>query len=355
MKKVLLRILFCGSLPVILFGAGAAPQSAEPLWRRDLSTAFGKAVCAGEIGDKPLAAWAAQAYDAQIEAHLVASRHGQPVATEDLAKRARGLASLRSLAGYSYGLCEGGQRGWIAVVPAPTALKLGQDQWTLPQADLERLCSSYRVDFASRHVDAVRGLKQLVTFGSTVSTKDLGDGTVSLTCQPRAPRWQGPVLWYLAPVGKGPETTPPDSDGVATATSTTALVPWLQRLRASQGLPPMAASEALNEAAANLAADGSLVHNRQLLQQATAAVKTKNIELLGEDRVRAHDIASMAWLLWNSPRHRQLLLNKDANIVGIASRAIDDDQLAVLVIGKGQAVNTSLRTPTNKAGAAVIK
>lgn len=356
MKKVLLRILFCNTLLVMLVAAGAAaPQSAEPLWRRDLSTAFGKAVCAGEIGDKPLAAWATQAYDAQIEAHLVASRHGQPVATEDLAKRARGLASLRSLAGYSYGLCEGGQRGWIAVVPAPTALKLGQDQWTLPQTDLERLCSSYRVDFAARQVDAVRGLKQLVIFGSTVNTKDLGDGTVSLTCQPRTPRWQGPVLWYLAPVGKGPETTPPDGESIAAATSTTALVPWLQRLRASQGLPPMAASEALNEAAANLAADGSLVHNRQLLQQAEAAVKTKNIDLLGEDRVRAHDTASMAWLLWNSPRHRQLLLNKDANVVGIASRAIDDDQLAVLVIGKGQAVNTSLRAPTNKAGAAVVK
>ena len=354
MNRVVLKVLFGSAVVATLCGASPAPTaSAPPQWRQDLGPAFGATVCAGEVAGKPFAAWAAQAYDAQIEGHVVASRSGHAVALDQLGTRARSLAALRYMAGYSFGLCEGGQRGWIAVVPAPKPLVLGQEQVALPVLELERLCSSYRVDFAARDGGAAGGLRSVVINSGIVSVKGMGDGVLSLSCQPRTPRWQGPVLWYLAPVGQGPEMAPPDAESFAVSSAASALVPWLQRLRAKQGLVPLASSDQLSEAAANLVADASLVHNRQLLQKAAAAAKVNDILLLGEDRVRAHDVASMAWLLWNSPRHRQLLLNNDANAIGLASRAIDDDQLAVIVVGKGQALNTSVGTSV-KAGESKI-
>jgi len=356
MKRAVLKALFGSAVVAILCGAAAAPTaSAPPQWRQDLGPAFGAAVCAGEVGGKPFAVWAAQAYDAQIEGRVVASRSGHTVALDQLGIRARSLASLRSMAGYSFGLCAGGQRGWIAVVPAPKPLQLGREQVALPMQELERLCSTYRVDFAAREGGVAGGLKSMGISSGIVSVKGLGDGVLSLSCQPRTPRWQGPVLWYLAPVGRGPEMGPPDAESFAAASATSALVPWLQRFRAKQGLVPLASSDQLNEAAANLVADGSLVHNRQLLQKAATATKVKGTQLLGEDRVRAHDVASMAWLLWNSPRHRQLLLNNDANAIGLASRAIDDDQLAVIVVGRVQLLHTSVGVSAKAAESKVAK
>jgi hypothetical protein len=325
--------------PVLAFASllaapafGLTPASAlTPVERKDVVDGFGAVFCASEAAPSalPLSLWEKGITDAQIEGRALVRRLGREASVQMAERKARTLARMRRYLGYAHGTCTDG-RAWAIGLPAPEPLVRQGDELLLPQAALREACESWRVDFAR---NAGGDAEQLHAAAGKVSLKGLDDGVVSLTCQPHAPGWRGPVEWHMSPVGKAPGTLPPKPEALTVGKSAEeGLIAWVNRIRTAAKLPPLAPRDELTREADMLAIDPSLTHNRKLLRKATEALASQKLRLIGEDRVKGRDTSEMAWLLWHSPRHRALLLDKKATGIGIALRKAGDGELAVLVV-----------------------
>lgn len=321
--------------------------------RRDLAGRLGPRVCGG-IPAEPQSLWELGIFDAQIEGVLLSSKtqfEGGLLAFAQ--KKSRLLARLNHLGGYAYGLCPDGAKAWAVAVPSPELITppSSDRKLLLPIASLKARCASYTVDFAAER----GGLPQKVPVDKKdfVDTKAMPSGVVSVTCQPRAPSWQGPVLWAMVPVKRDGDVKLPivlQSDEKNSLSDN--LARWIGQIREKEGLPPLVRHAELDHYAELLAIDGSLRHNRT--QQALIAQKLRDTSTspIGEDRVRARDLSSMAWLLWHSPRHRGLLLDPGATAVGIGLKSVGPETLAVVLTGKTVNKTTVLR-PDNGPGKAL--
>lgn len=313
-------------------GAYAKPAAkpSGPAERQDVGQNFKAAACDEKASGLPFASWSAGVFDAQIEGRRLETASGLPVAPDQARRKARALARVKRYEGYAAGLCDNGA-AWVAAFPSALPLvAVDKDHLKVPVAALERACESWRADYAS----AKGGVPQkLAPKGDLIGLKGLHDGVVSITCQPQKPRWQGPVLWYLYPVGNGPAKEAPATDTMATGEAAAGLPAWVNRVRIGEGLKPVAFTKAMSEEANILTIDSSLTHNRLLLKRASDSLSGHAIHFLGENRVKGANPAASAWLLWNSPRHRALLLDKEATVAGYAQREIRGERMSVLVFG----------------------
>ncbi len=317
--------------------------------KRELGEAFGKAVCDGTVGDDTGTAWKLAVFDAQVEGRRVSPLGGLKLKPEQMDRKAKTLARLRGVGSYASGLCADGT-GWAVALPASAPLTADANGIVrLPVQDLSEQCESYRADFAP----AEQGTPRTLSVASgTIPTAKLGDGVIGVTCQPKAPRWRGPALWYLYPTGKGPAASVPEGEIFAEHAAqpiADLLSAWVNRIRLKEGLKALEFKAELGEQASNLAVDGSLAHDRQLLKKTASILQeTAQLKLIGEDRVKGKDAVRMAWLWWNSPRHRSLILNPGATAAGLASRSVGDEQLAVLAVAVSAPLQTA-KAPTRKA------
>ena len=344
------------TLTSALLLSGAAPSDLTSVRRDDIPREFSTLVCEGKMGSSPQVAWGVGVYDAQLDGQFL-SRIG--LKTLDPAKveqRAQTLAVMKRAGGYASGLCDHGRRGWIMALPAPAPVTNPRDNMLqLPSAALIDKCQSFRIDFASNQ-DFFP--KQVHVNNGQINLNGLGDGVISLTCQPKTPLWQGPILWFRYPVGRGPSEAVPAADALTGAAGLKGLHGWINKIRGIANLAPFEQNEALNDAADKLAVYRSLTHNRTLLRGAAKLLGELDINLLSEDRVKAPNVQTMAWLLWYSPRHRASLLRRDASLLGLSSAGDGgdqngDDQITVLVIGSYARIDKAkkkslLIPPTNQ-------
>jgi hypothetical protein len=390
MLRPLARLVVAAPLAVVLAAAGPAPKSTSvapqrasqpepptaappsdagaptggPQKRRDVPAAFAAAACsrnAAATASQPAApatpaslsqtAWSAGVFDAQIEVNRVTTRNGLPLPPARLERSGRALAQIRRYGSYATGTCKDGS-AWIAAFPSPKPAKLAKngDTLTLPIAALRSTCDSWRVDFAPAAGGRPR---RLAPTGDHVALKGLGDGTVGVACQPLKPRWQGPVSWFLAPVGKGPASTPPEAAALSGQGSAGAqLAGWVNRVRAKEHLEPVVLSDELTRDISILTVQASLAHDRLLLKRVGDSLAARQQKLVGENRVQGRDAAAMAWLLWTSPRHRDLLLDGSANLLGVTERSVGSDTLAVMVLATGKPLaSAKASTPKSRADA----
>jgi uncharacterized protein YkwD len=153
----------------------------------------------------------------------------------------------------------------------------------------------------------------------------------------------GPVLWYLTPLFGGPQTLPPESEALSHGELSRSLALWINKIRYKEGLKALHFDRDLEIFAGFLAKNGSLMHDRYQLKSIFHKMKDSHVSPLGEDRVRAPDALTMAWLLWNSPRHRGLLLSPEATAIGVGSRTLGAESLAVILTGKDSLRSAALR------------
>jgi hypothetical protein len=338
---------------VLAAAAWAAPAHAAPkadggrvqhVMRKDVSAPFAAAACDGRLGASPRLAWEAGVFDAQIEGRLLTPIAGAALTPSRLERKAKALARARKFGGYAFGPCPNGS-GWVAAFPAsaPLAMDAASGTAVLPVSELEERCASWRVDFAKQEGGFPKPVTVAQKPRGTVRLGALGDGVASVTCQPRAPRWLGPVVWYLLPTGKGPADQPPAAEALSGGEAPqVSLATWVNRVRTREGLAPLEWTSELKDAASVLTVQPGLAHDRLLLQRVSARLADQSVTLHGEDRVRGADATSMAWLLWTSPRHRDLLLRRDATAGGVSARTLPDGSwLAVVVTGAESPLRTA--------------
>jgi len=348
--QALTKTLFTFTSALLL--SGAAPSEMTSVRRDDLPREFSTLVCEGNMGSLPQIAWNLGIYDAQLEGQFLSRIGLKKLDPAKVAQRAQTLAVMQRAGGYAYGLCDHGRRGWILALPAPAPiLSPSANTLQLPSAALADRCQSFRIDFAGNQDFFPR---QLQANNGRLDIDGLGDGVVSLTCQPKAPHWQGPVLWFLYPVGKRSLGIVPATDALTATDGLNNLHGWVNKIREMTHLAPLASNEALNETADKLAVDRSLTHNRTLLKGATKLLGDLDIRMLSEDRIKGQNLQTIAWLLWHSPRHRESLLRRDATMVGLSSAGQGHEQIIVLVTGSDTSIDTAKKKPAQSSAASQL-
>ncbi len=315
------------------------PTAFAQSFRTDLQQALQKTLCQEpqRIPDTR-SLWQLGIFDTQMDAAWIKSSDDQHTLFEaDVAQIASEQASSKKHQGFAYGLC-GPHLAWILSSPAAAPIT----QWT-PDGLVFNLkllhdrCKTFDLTYAH----ALRGRpKQIASFPSlkeetlTVHPELLEPGTIGLTCHPDDKTKQGPELWTLIPIKKlKAEKVPGFSSSSASEISS--LISWIQSIRQIQGLKPLKTENTLLSKFANqLVQDTSIRHPRALLLEQRKLLAKKQIKILGENRVKAASTEQMAWLLWYSPTHRQLLLHKSASALGFDVARLQHEKLLVLVLAK---------------------
>jgi hypothetical protein len=311
--------------------ASSTALAKAPNQRKDLSKKIAKIVCADKKIDLKNS-FANKIYDAQIDGQLLFRINGGKSSIKDAARKARAMAKTRKYHGYAFGVCDSGV-GFSAATPAPMPLR---GKTLLPRVSLNKHCKSWRADFASAKPIAPRRLK-IIKGKISLPNKN---GVLSVTCQPKKPRWLGPVQWYMAPVGKGPGKTPAKKiltkSGGTREQQLASLYKWINETREIVGLSKLIINENLEFSADTLAIGKRLSHDRKMLRSTEKNLKPTGIHLIGENRVKSSNLEQLATLLWNSPRHRGLLLNKKATYIGANISSNQVESFAVITVGSSR-------------------
>lgn len=303
-----------------------------PVERKDIADSLGPALCTSPTVPSalPLGLWEKGISDAQIEGRLLEQRFSVEINLSQAQRKAKSLARMRRYQGYAYGTCSDG-RAWALALPAPAPLERTGEKLAVPALALHETCESWRVDYARNNGGTSVPLR---SHGGTIDIKTLEPGVVSVSCQPRKPRWQGPAQWYLTPIGLAPSAEVPGAESLKNGqTSEAGLIAWINQVRSQNQRRPLVVHADLTSEAGILAIDPSLTHNRKMLTAASTTLAGQKLRFLGENRVKGRDLHEMAWLLWYSPRHRSLLLNEEARWLGVTLRNTREGKLAVIVIG----------------------
>ena len=318
MNKILATAAF-----MIFSTASFAAQVAEH--RADVKEQLQHLICAESPQLDARTTIALGIYDAQIDIRLIESIAGTAVTEKMLVKKSKALAAMKRYLGYTQGICTD-RKGWVAALPAPEPLIRTDDGFEIESNALSSACKIHRYDFAATKA----GVSSRLPDSKKIRTSKLGAGIIEVTCQPAFPRWQGPIVWYLAPtsvdaLAEKPKLTNPEDRA-------TSLALWIASIRSNEGLRPIILNDSLNRAAELLTIDSSVTHNRANTDSMREKINAADsLRVLGEIRVRGQTPEDLAWMLWHSPRHRDLLLKEEATSYGIAIKEVGTELLAVFL------------------------
>jgi hypothetical protein len=282
--------------------------------------------------------WQKNLFETQLDAAWIRSADvRQPLLIQDLAKVALEQAKAKRHLGFAYGLCST-HEAWILSSPAAAPLS----QWTSEglkfdlkstRAHCEKVALHYAGALKGRPKDIIK-IKSTDEDSLLVHPALLEPGTIGLTCYPADKKNQGPELWSLLPIHNVkaagiPHFSTQHHEG------TNGLIQWIQLIREAEGLKVLQTEIPLLRKFANqLAAESSIRHPHAQLMAQKRLLAKKKINILGENRVKATTNEQMAWLLWYSPTHRQLLLHKSATALGFDMARLQHEKLLVLVLAK---------------------
>ena len=294
--------------------------------KRETSEAMTSAFCAVATDETLL--WQAGIFDAQVEASRM--RGFTKITDAEGVDRARALAQTFHYGSYAGGACPDGS-GWAAAFPAPKPVQVTANRILISDA---RRCKGEQVEVrfaATKGGDS----EKLEVRSGIVDVAKLDAGFVSVTCRPSSPNWAGPEEWYLIPVGSVGDGQAPHEETLVEPVKPESIVAWVNGLRRDAGRPAIALSEELNEAARTIGVSAKVQHDMKTLSHVGQELKEKKgLILQGEDRVRSRSIVSSARLLWRSPPHRDLLLNRDAALFGVKLEKVGKEYFVGIVMGR---------------------
>lgn len=328
-----------------------------PIARKDIAGSLKSIFCGSYHTPDQL--WKHGIFEGQIEGFTVEDLHSQPIRDEELWSRAQSIATVRHAGGYAAGVCES-NRGFIATMPAPMAAQVNNGSLIIPTAKLDSDCKNWSIDYSPFQSGRSRqiGLKDLLK-----KWHQLEAGVISVTCQPSFPRWLGPKVWYFIPVKKDELLTQPipEIQGDLSFSNLSQsrsedvqnlLLTWIQKIRHREGLPPFQTNSVTMAAAASLGASMTIDHDRSLMNQVKKKFEGPTISFVGENRIQGSNIKDMIWMLWHSPKHRDLLLdnpqNKEIPLIGIGVTSASSEFLVTMVVAHGQSLDIA-KNPKSEA------
>jgi len=304
----------------------------------------------------PSQLWQQGVFDFDMTSYQIQAESGQWLSQSRVQKAAQTFAQQNHHGGYAFALCSQ-QKAWIITAPSQIPPVRRSEQAILFSLDAARLsCRSLAIDHASQHTSQVRRILQHSLGKKSEHSKYpntsgpwlqinhhlLSTGFLTLTCLPKQSNL-GPITWTMLPIfNKHQRLT--EARKYPNSAEPKLILQWINQQRQEAGLASLQSnSPQLYQAAAALSQHNLTVHHqRPHLRKIRDHLAPQGFRLIGENRVRAGSPSLLAWLLWNSPRHRSLLLNPKATHIGINIRHIDQEKLLVLVLGEQTDTNKKL-------------
>ena len=340
-------VLMLALRPTLVLCAQPPVRSISPAQhlRPDLKSKWEKRLCTNKTPPTMPQLWQAGIYDAQLQAHFMTPKPGMIASDQLMGRAAAILAERASHNGFDYGLCPAQSSGWVITSPAAGDFvqRKNPQSILLSWSAVRPYCQEAHIDYVAAASGRARNLLVLTHADLSREIKLdatlLADGTISVTCYPLYGKNLGPELWYLVPVKEGPPAVTPGSETLAQTEALYAptLLRWINELRASAGVAavsPLANSHARRLDRRLLAQNDSIHHDIQHLKSVQTMLQRSGGAFIGEDRVKGQDLSEMAWLLWNSPRHRDLLLNTKADSLAVSQINDKTQRLLVLTFAK---------------------
>jgi len=306
-----------------------------PKIRMDLKPKFNNIVCNSHIPTHPLDLWKLGIYEAQISGKIFKPFQNKGLQEDFIQVQARNYAGKNNHHSFAWGSCKNNS-SWIASFPAGGRMKTShRTKYAIAKDTLDSNCKKYQADY----IAALGGKKVPLKFTQNdenelvIDASKLADGVVSVSCLPKTPEWQGYTTWFLAPIKNGPPAKAPfiDSSYVFNKTKIN-FIKWINQIRIQEKLQPLKTNDLnLEKATRSLAFSEEIVHDRRSKEMVENLLEKSNLKIVGENRVKGRSYIELAWLLWNSPRHRDLLLSAKATHLGIHIKEVGPLKFAVFL------------------------
>ncbi len=312
-------LLFLGSICTIL----AFSEDADANHRRDISKALSTFLCEQSPDPLPVGQWKLGVYDSQLLGKYLKHPRGKLLQSQ-LKIEAENLSTSHKHGGYAFEKCSK-SLGWVLSTPSPVSVSVKKNQILLNMRALDRACKKISFHFAGALGGKSLKLMNPNPFSNKISldTTRLPQGTLSVVCRPKLGKNTGKRELYLIPIKGGPGFILPHTKRVPAKFDQRyqrKFLSWVNVLRADHKLAPLKLLPQLNSEAKYLSASGLIDHNLSHLGKSRSRLRYKGLTFLGENRAQGHSPFQMAWLLFHSPTHRDLLIDKSAKYIGFSAQ-----------------------------------
>jgi hypothetical protein len=204
--------------------------------------------------------------------------------------------------GFNIGHCS--ERSHWYILSYPSAISM-EPKEEFNESDIKKHCRAYRIDFIGDHDAKSRSYHS--------DDREI-DGVRALTCYPKDR--DEPEEWILEPTGTKLKSLP--------YSTSTSMKDFIASVRNRYKLNPIKFTPFTTHA--------GLSHSRHELRKVRSLLEGKGLHLIGENRVKTQSLKEAFFLLWYSPRHRDLLLDPKARGGIIAEQTHRKEQLFSIVL-----------------------
>lgn len=328
---IVLPVLYQGNNPLI---------ADEINILEDLKTKIPALICSPNHNISTESAFAAQIYSAHLSGRIFRSK--TKISDSELKNSAIAHAKRLKHYGVSFGQCTDGSY-WIVSTPAPVSAVISNNTIQIPYELMQNYCKDIFIDYGKWKGEISQSLDKKT---QKLDITSFEPGIVAITCLPKFPRWLGPVAWYYIPVGHIKSFELPYAELIENNIQQNwqdVILLWINQIRRKENLPALLQGDKfLSEVAEILAEHGQIWHDRNLLKILAEQASSHRVKLIGENRVLGQSLKEMALLFWLSPRHRNLLLNKDALYLASSIKNTGEKKLMVLVLASSEQKKVTL-------------
>ncbi|NRA45899.1 MAG: hypothetical protein HRU09_13160 [Oligoflexales bacterium] len=336
-------------LSLSLFSTHESKAAKDYSVRKVLASSLQESLCQKQFDEDELheIAWSQGIYDAAIEVRMINRKDKGALSTGKLRAFAIWQMKQNYHHGFGFGKCSK-ERAFTLSVPSRKAITFAKNGKSLSLPMTRHSCKRVY----AQHVAEKGGLSKKLKFSrhGRIKIAKLDPGMLSISCQPKHPKWLGPILWFLVPIKlkQFPEV-PSQELFSSTQNAQQQLQTWVNHVRRHESLVPLNfTKKVLKDAASELAVSKMLFHDRSVMKQVKSTLKGEDLKPLGEDRAKASTLPRIAWLLWHSPAHRDLILNKDADLAGMSLSKEGGQYFMVLMTAQSEKVTVSKKYKSKK-------
>jgi uncharacterized protein YkwD len=251
------------------------------------------------------------------------------------------LSALREMAlkdamktdniGFAYGLCTDGS-AWMVSMPSREQISVVEESVRIPSA-VASSCVQGSLDIRFAGEKRGRSLsvpRSLSAGGDLIAVLPNARGFAGVSCTLKNRVNSGPRELVIIPVGG--VAIGGISKDVEDVLAETDVLRWMNRRRVEESLPSLTQSHELASAANSLIGRASISHDLAAMAKASNVLRGKGIEAIGENRAAGRSYAELLTMFWQSPSHRDLMLNPRANLYGVASQVRETSVFISVVV-----------------------
>ncbi|MCX6116063.1 MAG: hypothetical protein NT027_00865 [Proteobacteria bacterium] len=272
---------------------------------RKVPKSVGHSFCEGNFA--PIALWNGGLFDSQVEGKILKST--AKLSSLDVGKVALEFAKRMKYRSYSFGFCTS-RVAWIVAFPALDGLSVVDGRFLLTESSLRSCKGNIEIRSVSAQVEVsiLNDIAKLRILSHDGSEKR----NYAIECIPDDKYRDGPEEWFFYSTGRAMFDLPLGLSG-SILRSKESIASAINKIRIEHKLLPIKLNSSFEPMLNEIQNEFRIQHDLPSLIAFRSAVKKLGWEFIGESRAKASNVLECLKLMWNSPRHRDLLLSENVS------------------------------------------